>query len=99
MPAVDLKDASDPFCCCDDVMSVADAVKGEALRIVSLRDCGSFEHKLNGMGIYTGADVLVVHKVKNGAMILARRNARIAIGPEMAERMKVVKISSEGGLS
>ena len=75
----------------NNISVLKDIKNGQKCIVLELRDCDSCEERLNGMGLFKGAEIRVMHNAKKGPIKIVRYNTRIAIDREMASRIIVLK--------
>jgi Fur family ferric uptake transcriptional regulator len=78
------------------VMPLAMASPGEQVRIVGFRGGKGMERRLTSMGLNQGAEVEVIKSSGPGALIVACRETRIALGAGMAGKILVTTIRNHG---
>lgn len=73
-------------------VSLSGLAAGETASIVSLDGGRGFREKMNGMGLFPGTEITVVHTGGNGGMILISiGSSRLMVGHRMAERVMIKK--------
>ena len=71
---------------------LADAAKGQTVRLVRIDAGKKLTHRLNELGITPGIDLFVVHD-SGGPFLLSVRDSRVAIGRGMAAKLHVKAVS------
>ena len=77
-----------------NIMPLVLASSGEQVRIVGFRGGKEMERRLTSMGLNQGADVEVIKSSGPGALIVASRETRIALGYGMAKKILVTTIDT-----
>ena len=70
-------------------MTLAQALTGQALVVVEVRDHRRFEHRLAELGLRPGVRIKVVSHDKGGPFIIAVGGSRLALGKDTAESIVV----------
>lgn len=72
--------------------SLSGLAAGNTASIVSLNGGRGFREKMNGLGLFPGTEIAVVHTGGNGGMILISiGSSRLMVGHQMAERILIQK--------
>ncbi|MEA3265770.1 MAG: FeoA family protein [Candidatus Fermentibacteria bacterium] len=70
--------------------SLSGLAAGNTASIVSLGGGRGFREKMNGMGLFPGTEITVVHTGGNGGMILISiGSSRLMVGHQMAEKILI----------
>jgi len=72
---------------------LSNTLVGNDYKIMSLKDCGKFRNKINGMGLYKDSIIKVLQNDNNYPIKIAIGNARIAFGREIASKIMVEKVN------
>ena len=72
------------------------ADEGTQVRIVALNGGREMDRKLTDIGLSVGADVTIVSRHGVGRLVIARDEARIALGAGMAHRILVRDVKDPG---
>ncbi len=73
--------------------SLNELAEGRTANIVSLSGGRGFREKMNGLGLFPGTEITVVHAGGNGGMILISiGNSRLMVGHQMAKRILIREI-------
>lgn len=73
--------------------SLSELDAGKAASIVSLDGGRGFREKMNGLGLFPGTEITVVHTDGNGGMMLISiGSSRLMVGHQMAERIFVQEV-------
>lgn len=73
--------------------SLNELAEGKTANIVSLSGGRGFREKMNGLGLFPGTEITVVHSSGNGGMILISiGNSRLMVGHQMAERILIREV-------
>lgn len=70
------------------------AGEGERVRIVAVQAGRGLTGRLSDMGLPLGSDITVVQRMGGGPLIVARGDARMALGAGMAHRILVTPVES-----
>lgn len=74
----------------DALMNLYQARKHSSLRILLISDDWTTRRSLNQLGLYAGDRVLVLRRAPfGGPLVIESRNSRVAIGKQLAERIRV----------
>lgn len=74
----------------DALMNLYQAHKHSSLRILLISDDWTTRRSLNQLGLYAGDRVLVLRRAPfGGPLVIESRNSRVAIGKQLAERIRV----------
>lgn len=68
------------------------AVKGKAVRLVSIDAGKKLTHRLTELGLTPGVELLLVHD-SGGPLLLSVRDSRVAVGRGMANKLMVADVS------
>lgn len=69
---------------------LSDLTAGETAGIVSLNGGRGFREKMNGLGLFPGTEITVVHTGGNGGMMLISiGSSRLMVGHQMAEKILI----------
>ena len=70
--------------------SLGGLAAGNTANIVSLNGGRGFREKMNGLGLFPGTEITVVHTGGNGGMILISiGSSRLMVGHRMAEKILI----------
>ena len=70
--------------------SLSGLAAGNTVNIISLNGGRGFREKMNGLGLFPGTEITVVHTGGNGGMMLIRiGSSRLMVGHQMAERILI----------
>jgi Fe2+ transport system protein FeoA len=73
-------------------MTLANALIGETVRLITIEGGTQIRRRLADMGLSTGMEVKVITGIEHGPIILAVKDSRLAIGRGMAEKIIVEKV-------
>lgn len=71
---------------------LSNAFVGNDYKIISLKGCGKFRNKINGMGLYKNSIIKVLQNDKHYPIKIAIGNVRIALGRGIASKITVERI-------
>jgi Fe2+ transport system protein FeoA len=70
------------------IKNLSIAKTSEELEITSIKASQDLLSTLGSMGIYTGAVIKILQKHKNGSLVVAKNNTRLAISNNIAMQIK-----------
>lgn len=71
------------------------ASEGERVRIVALGGGRGMDRKLSDLGLTIGNEVRVIRRDRDGPMVVARDDMRLALGGGIAHRVLVVRVEEQ----
>ncbi|MCK5035943.1 MAG: ferrous iron transport protein A [Candidatus Sabulitectum sp.] len=70
--------------------SLSELAAGKTASIVSMNGGRGFREKMNGLGLFPGTGITVIHTGGNGGMMLISiGSSRLMVGHQMAERILI----------
>lgn len=76
-------------------LNLTNTFVGNDYRVISLKECGKFRNKINGMGVYKNSIIKILKNDKHYPIKIAVGNARIAFGREIAGKILVTKVEKD----
>jgi ferrous iron transport protein A len=74
------------------------AQSGEKLRITAFRTSKGLGKRLGGLGLRVGSVVQIVQRQRNGSVVVARENNRIALGSGATQQIGVTLCDEDTAL-
>ncbi|MDD2421420.1 MAG: FeoA family protein [Heliobacteriaceae bacterium] len=76
-------------------MTLANAPKGQIIRIVNIRQ-PLFRSRALGLGLFEGETVVLQEAIPAGPVVIRKNQRELAVGRRLAEDIDVVLVSLEG---
>jgi Fe2+ transport system protein FeoA len=79
-----------------DPFALAHATEGQRLRIAAHAVGKELSRRLRDLGLPLGCEIRALHHMGGGAMVVALDTMRVALGPDITERVLVTVIDAPG---